>query len=313
MKYRVRIFPIKTILIQVMLLFLVRTDLRAQESMGERIYQERMFAFPNGKMKALILSYDDGLLQDSIMVSILNKYKLKGSFNLNSAYFGDDALWLKSLTGKTGKYLNRAQVKRIYKEHEIAAHTRTHPHLPELTKEEIKEEIRVNIEELSTLSENPITSFAYPFGEFNKQIVEILKSTGITNARTVNDTKTFNLPDDFFIWNPTCHHTQATSLLKEFVSKSVEKPILFHIWGHSWEFDRNQENNNWKYFDSICQRLSSTKNIWSASAGEFIEYLNAVKAISGEKVLTNNSNLMLWLIIKGKLVQLKPKGTISTE
>ena len=39
--------------------------------------------FPEGKAKALTMSYDDGKLQDERLVSIFNKYGIKGTFNLN--------------------------------------------------------------------------------------------------------------------------------------------------------------------------------------------------------------------------------------
>lgn len=40
--------------------------------------------FPNGKTKVFNVTYDDGVLQDVRFVALLNKYNLKGTFNLNS-------------------------------------------------------------------------------------------------------------------------------------------------------------------------------------------------------------------------------------
>ena len=40
--------------------------------------------FPEGKNKALILSYDDGRTEDRQLVQLLNKYHLIGTFHLNS-------------------------------------------------------------------------------------------------------------------------------------------------------------------------------------------------------------------------------------
>ena len=45
--------------------------------------------FPNFKMKALTLSYDDGVRQDKRLISIMQKYGLKGTFNINSGLFDD--------------------------------------------------------------------------------------------------------------------------------------------------------------------------------------------------------------------------------
>ena len=37
----------------------------------------------NGKMKALTFSYDDGVEQDIRLIEILDRYHLRGTFNLN--------------------------------------------------------------------------------------------------------------------------------------------------------------------------------------------------------------------------------------
>ena len=44
----------------------------------------------NGKMKAVTFSYDDGVTQDTRLIEMLNKYGLKGTFNLNSELLGMD-------------------------------------------------------------------------------------------------------------------------------------------------------------------------------------------------------------------------------
>ena len=40
--------------------------------------------YPGGKRKAFNITYDDGVLQDVRFVQLLNRYGLKGTFNLNS-------------------------------------------------------------------------------------------------------------------------------------------------------------------------------------------------------------------------------------
>lgn len=305
----------RNILFQLILSSLISSSLFAQETIGDKVYRERMFTYPNGKMKALILSYDDGLQQDSLLVVILNQYDLKGTFNLNSAYFGNDVNWLKSLIGKRGRYLNEDQISRIYQGHEISAHTHTHPRLPELRNEEMDFEIRTNIETLSNISKKRIRSFAYPFGEYKPETVETLKCRGITNARTIDDTETFELPNNFLLSNPTCHHSRADEFLPNFIAIEVVKPILFYIWGHSWEFDRNQKYNNWEYFENLCQKLNETDEIWSVTAGEFVEYVNAIRSItiSGKNKLVNNSDLVLWLRLNGKVIEIQPKERVRLD
>ena len=42
----------------------------------------------NGKLKAVTFSFDDGVSQDKKLIEILDKYGLKSTFNLNSAFLG---------------------------------------------------------------------------------------------------------------------------------------------------------------------------------------------------------------------------------
>ena len=44
--------------------------------------------YPDWKEKAVIFSYDDGQIYDRRLVEMLNHYKLKGTFHLNSAMIG---------------------------------------------------------------------------------------------------------------------------------------------------------------------------------------------------------------------------------
>jgi peptidoglycan/xylan/chitin deacetylase (PgdA/CDA1 family) len=72
---------------------------------------------------------------------------------------------------------------------EIGGHSRNHYHLPELTEQELVNEIIKNIEDIekglrSVGLDYKITSFAYPFGEFNENVKSILKRGGIIHGLT---------------------------------------------------------------------------------------------------------------------------------
>ena len=45
--------------------------------------------FPGGKIKALTLSYDDGVVYDRTLIEIMQRYGMKGTFNVNSGSFAD--------------------------------------------------------------------------------------------------------------------------------------------------------------------------------------------------------------------------------
>ena len=45
------------------------------------------YRYPQGKMKALTMSYDDGTIHDRRLVEIFNAHGIKGTFHLNSGTF----------------------------------------------------------------------------------------------------------------------------------------------------------------------------------------------------------------------------------
>ena len=87
-----------------------------------------------GKNKAVTFSFDDGVVQDRRFVGILNKYGLKGTFNLNSAKLGYHSAG-REVNGRTVDYskVEPYEIRELYRGHEIASHTLGHPDLTELT------------------------------------------------------------------------------------------------------------------------------------------------------------------------------------
>ena len=130
--------------------------------------QEDLFMF-NGKMKALTFSYDDGVDQDKRLIEIFNKYGLKCTFNLNSDLLGrrEDTL------NMGGKIVNHhkafaSDVRHIYEGHEVAAHTLTHPFLPNIEDDcEIIRQVEEDRLKLSELCGYEVIGMAYPCGGQN--------------------------------------------------------------------------------------------------------------------------------------------------
>ena len=91
----------------------------------------------SGKMKAITFSYDDGVTQDQRLISLFNKYGLKATFNLNSELLGKPGSLVREDVTVAHVKPRACEVRGIYEGHEIAAHTLTHPMLPNQTDEEI--------------------------------------------------------------------------------------------------------------------------------------------------------------------------------
>ena len=219
----------------------------------------------DGKTKALTFSYDDGVLQDERLVHIFNKYNLKGTFNINSELLGcQGSLKVRgTVVGHTK--IKPEEVQTLYAGHEIAVHTLTHPNLTTLEEQEIIQQVEVDRIRLSELVGYEVCGMAYPCGGVNNddRVAEIVKmNTKVKYARTITSTYSFDLQNNLYRFNPTIHHMKWDKLqemVQTFSDLKTDKPALFYIWGHSYEFD---EENTWELFEDICRDLSNRDDIF---------------------------------------------------
>jgi len=65
---------------------------------------------------------------------------------------------------------------------ELGAHTVTHPALPALPEASQREEIRQCKLELEQLLGRPVTSFAYPYGQYTAETAALVREEGFSSA-----------------------------------------------------------------------------------------------------------------------------------
>lgn len=227
----------------------------------------------NGKLKAVTFSFDDGVTQDIKLIEILNKYGLKATFNLNSELLGLNGTLDRN--GRTVRHdkVNPEKVKEIYNGHEVAAHTLTHPFLPDCTEEEIIKQVEQDRKNLSKLCGYEVVTMAYPCGgeNNNDRVAEIIrKNTGIKLARTITSTNNFELQENLLRFNPTVYYVDDNleNVVDAFLSTDGSSPSLLYIWGHSYEMDA--EYITWEKFESICQRLAFHNDIFYGTNKEVL-------------------------------------------
>lgn len=243
--------------------------------------------FPNGRQKALTLSYDDGMVFDKQLLPILDKYGIKATFNISAGmyYPGDeDPRW-----GRMTKESSLALYKNCG--HEIAIHGYSHPHLERLDSSEIIREITEDRRCLEADYGTIIRGMAYPYGTYNDTVVQALALCGIAYARTVQSTWEFGIPQNWLTLHPTCHHSDPR--LMELAHKFVENDPhwgdaqLFYLWGHSYEFHNDK---NWHIIEEFSQYIGGRDEIWYATNMEVCTYTEAYRSLQTnyEKTIVHN-------------------------
>ena len=262
--------------------------------------------FPEGRKKVLTLSYDDGVDQDIRLIQIFNKYALKATFNINSGLQFETQTWVNK--GKLIKRINQSEIVELYRGHEVAVHSRTHPHLEDLPREAIIQEILEDRKQLEEWFGYIVRGMAYPYGTYNKLVLDVLTTLGIEYSRTVKQHENFSLPENFLEWHPTCHHMNPKfmDISKEFVQTQFSGLSLFYVWGHSYEFDVEE---NWELIEEFSKLVSNRNDIWYATNIEIVDYIKALqnlKASVENTIIYNPSSICLWISVNDEVIEIKP-------
>lgn len=267
------------------------------------IVESYMPSFPNGKRKAFTLSYDDACRQDARLIGMMEKYGICGTFNLISGR------WNGTLPARATPDEIRVRYDRPFIE--VATHGETHPAPARLDPATAALDLMRDRVEIETLFGRTVTGHAYPFGSVSNEVAALYRSCGIRWARTVNSTRDFRLPADPMLLDPSCHHDDPAlfDLAERFAEKAPmdwEEPWLFYVWGHTYEFDGN---DNWDRMERLLKAVSGRDDVWYAANGAIMDYLRDYgrleKSIDG-KTLHNPTAQDLWL-----LVGLRASGDLS--
>ena len=229
-------------------------------------------------LKYVTFSFDDGVTQDRRLIALLNKYGLKATFNINSSLLGLKGGW-----DFEGKFLNHtkvmpSEVKELYKDHEVAVHTLTHPNLTEEEEETIVYQVEEDRKCLSKLVGYDVCGMAYPCGGVNNddRVAKIIKEqTGVCYSRTITSTFSFDLPKNLHRLDPTVgvHDPEKMfPLAEKFLSMKAETPQLFYIWGHAYEFDVMDEIT-WERFEDFCKLISGKDDVFYGTNKEVLTQL----------------------------------------
>lgn len=229
-----------------------------------------------GKQKAVTFSFDDGVVQDRRIIEILNKYNLKGTFNLNSARLGEPGVLEHNGVAADHSRFPAEQLRDIYEGHEVASHTLTHPNLVTIEDDqEIIRQVEQDRLRLSELMGYEVVGFAYPGGgtNHNDHIVQLLKThTGIRYGRINGVSKSLAVPTDFFRFQATIDTRSVPpeelfALADQFLT-CTDKPQLLSVYGHSYSYD--YEPDNWKIFEEFCERISNREDVFYGTTKEVL-------------------------------------------
>ncbi len=270
----------------------------------------------DGKSKVVTLSYDDGVVQDARLIQLMDRYGVKGTFNLNTALYFPEENVREKPRGKLK--LSEAQALYTNSGHEVALHFATHPFPARLRIENLLTEILQNRAHIESQYGTLARGMAYPNGSYNQQVMDALQMCNICYSRTTKSTESFLFPENWLALHPTCHHNNPR--LMELAQKFAEVPPrpghgsenrLFYLWGHSYEFDND---NNWDMIEQFLSYIGNREDVWYATNIEIYDYVRAYEAlqISVDNTIVHNPSAMdVWFMLGSEIYCVKGGQTLS--
>lgn len=265
--------------------------------------------FPGGRRKAFSVSYDDGVEQDVRFVELLNRYGLKGTFNLNSLLMERRFAWT-HVSGLVVRRLPPETAACLYAGHEVASHTLTHPYMDSLSREEIMHQLSADRAKLQQLTGQAVSGFAVPFDYYSELIAGCARECGFEYARISEESGCFRAEDDAYHWRATVFHcsVEAEGLFRRFLD-AEEELACFQLVGHTYDLDAGAM---WDQIEALFAAVSGRDDVLPMTTLELVRYTKAMAAAEiGGGVIRNRSSLPLWFDANGLICEVRPGETLA--
>ncbi len=200
--------------------------------------------------KIFLLSFDDGTIWDKPLVELLNKYRIPGTFNLNSGL--EDFVW--EFQGKPVIRQHLADTVAQYRGHEVASHTLTHPWLNSLTPPALSREVGGDcaaIQEIFGLKE---IGFGVPFTACGERELTLIRKY-VRYIRLSEFANSFALPADPY--HIPIHGLYNDPDIRQKIAAfaASDLPVaLFVLAGHSYELEHL---GHWNHMEELLQAIQA--------------------------------------------------------
>jgi peptidoglycan/xylan/chitin deacetylase (PgdA/CDA1 family) len=129
-----------------------------------------------GKTKKLAcLTFDDGFIDNfEFAVPLLRKYQIAATFFVPTEFIGRTSI-LPEFMGMTVADITNVANDPLF---EVGSHAVSHRRLSTLAPEEVLQELASSKQRLEEIIGKPVTSFAYPYGDFSPRDAKLVEQAG---------------------------------------------------------------------------------------------------------------------------------------
>lgn len=142
------------------------------------------------------ITFDDGFADNLwFALPILKKFNISGVIFLTVGYIETERIFPRYNSYEKDRFLKWSEVKVLIKEGiEIGSHSITHSHLTQIPLKEAKKEIENSKKIIEDKTGKEVKYFCYPYGDFNKKIMQLVEESGyelavVTPSKKIKNTK----------------------------------------------------------------------------------------------------------------------------
>ena len=196
--------------------------------------------------KIVLLSFDDGTVQDARLIELLNRYGIPATFNLNSGL--EVFAW--EYEGRPVIRQKLSDAVQQYRGHEIASHSLHHYRLETLPPPQLRREVEEDCRNLRSIFGVQELGFAVPFTVCGEREIHIIRKY-VRYIRLSEFADSFELPaDPYHIPIHGLYNDPDIRERIEAFDRSKLPVSLFVMAGHSYELDML---DHWEYMEDLLK------------------------------------------------------------
>lgn len=141
-----------------------------------------------GGSGAITITFDDGFRSNfEAAIPVMRDAGCRAINYLVADRIGKTSDWEAAEGGEARALMDEAQVRDwLAAGHWIGAHTCTHPRLSRISRDRAKEEIVSSRKKLEDLFGTAIDHFAYPYGDYDDAVADLVREAGFQTACTMD-------------------------------------------------------------------------------------------------------------------------------
>ena len=138
--------------------------------------------------KTVTITFDDGFASNwEGAAPVMREWGCRAINYLVADRIGKTSDWEAAEGGEARTLMDEAQVRDwLAAGHWIGAHTCTHPRLSRISRDRAKEEIVSSRKKLEDMFGTAIDHFAYPYGDYDDAVVDLVREAGFRTAGTMD-------------------------------------------------------------------------------------------------------------------------------